>query len=57
MNCEVKTPWKDHMDGVPMHLEYPDCSMVELLEQRSEEMPDILAFDFFGVKSTESVGS
>ncbi len=52
MNCEVKTPWKDHMDGVPMHLEYPDCSMVELLEQRSEEMPDILAFDFFGVKST-----
>ena len=52
MNCEVKTPWKDHMDGVPMHLEYPDCSMVELLEQRAEEMPDILAFDFFGVKST-----
>ena len=52
MNYEVKTPWKDHMDGVPMHLEYPDCSMVELLEQRAEEMPDILAFDFFGVKST-----
>ena len=52
MNCEVKTPWKDHMDGVPMHLEYPDCSMVELLEQRAEEMPDILAFNFFGVKST-----
>jgi len=52
MNCEVKTPWKDHMDGVPMHLEYPDCSMVELVEQRAAEMPDILAFDFFGVKST-----
>ena len=52
MNCEVKTPWAAHMDGVPMHLEYPDCSMADLVEQRAQERPDIVAFDFFGVKTT-----
>ena len=50
MSCEVKTPWKDHMDGVPMHLEYPDCSMVDLVEQAAQKEPNAIAYDFYGVK-------
>ena len=54
MNCEVKTPWAAHMDGVPMHLEYPDCSMADLVEHRAQERPDVVSFDFFGVKNNSS---
>ena len=52
MPSNVKTPWEGHMDGVPMHLDYPDCSMVDLVERSAERTPDIIAYDFFGVKAT-----
>ena len=48
----VKTPWKDHMDGVPMHLEYPRGSMYEAVEAIAEQYPDQIAFDFMGSSVT-----
>lgn len=52
MNANVKTPWYTHSDGVPLHLEYPDCSMVDLLQQAADRTPDIIAYEFFGAKAT-----
>lgn len=48
----VKTPWYEHSEGVPLHLEYPDCSMVELVARTAEQYPDITAYEFFGGKTT-----
>ena len=33
----VKTPWKDHMGDVPMHLDYFDGSMFEALERIAQQ--------------------
>lgn len=52
MALNVKTPWYAHSEGVPLHLEYPDCSMVELVEQAAAATPDVIAYDFFGTKAT-----
>ena len=48
----VQTPWYDHSEGVPVHLEYPDCTMFELVSKSADTYPDIVAYTFFGVKST-----
>jgi long-chain acyl-CoA synthetase len=48
----VKTPWYAHSEGIPLHLQYPDMSMVDLLEQAAKKTPDIIAYDFYGVKVT-----
>lgn len=48
MESRVKTPWKDHMDGVPMHLEYPQGSMFEAVQAIADRYPDQIAFDFMG---------
>lgn len=47
----VKTPWKEYMGDVPMHLDYFDGSMFEAVELIAKKYPDKLAFDFMG-KST-----
>ena len=52
MPTDVKIPWQDHTDGVPLHLEYPGGSMVDLVEQAANSTPDIAAYDFFGVKAS-----
>ncbi len=44
----AKTPWKDHLGDVPMHLDYFDGSMFEMLEQIAVKYPDYIAFDFMG---------
>ena len=51
---EVKTPWKDYMGDVPMHLDYFQGSMFEAVERMAELYPNNIAFDFMG-KSTTSV--
>ncbi len=48
----VKTPWKDHMDGVPMHLDYPQGSMYQAVEAIAEQYPEQIAFDFLGSSVT-----
>lgn len=47
----AKTPWKDNMGDVPMHLEYFDGSMFEMLAQTAKKYPNNIAYDFMG-KST-----
>lgn len=50
----IKTPWKDHMGDIPMHLEYFDGSMFEAVEKVSMEYPNNIAFDFMGKSTTYS---
>lgn len=52
MNTNVKTPWYDHSEDVPLHLNYPDCSMVDLVARTAEQYPDVTAYEFFGGKAT-----
>ncbi len=50
--CEVKTPWKDYMGDVPMHLDYFEGSMFEAVAQIAEKYPKQVAFDFMGKPTT-----
>ena len=52
MSPEVRTPWYSHSEGVPLHLQYPDCSMFDLVRKSAEKNPDVVAYDFYGVKAT-----
>lgn len=44
----AKTPWKDYMGKVPMHIDYFQGSMFEALENIAKEYPKNIAFDFMG---------
>ncbi len=48
----AKTPWKDYMGDVPMHLEYFEGSMFEAVEAVAQKYPDYVAFDFMGKSTT-----
>ncbi|MBR4656279.1 MAG: AMP-binding protein [Oscillospiraceae bacterium] len=52
MDITVRTPWKDHMGGVPMHLDYPQGSMFDAVKEIAEKYPDNIAFDFMGKSTT-----
>ena len=52
MNYDVKAPWVDSLGDLPHHLEYPDCSMISLIEKRAQENPDLDAYIFFGKKTS-----
>ncbi len=54
MNKKVKTPWKDHMGDVPMHIDYFEGSMYEAVEKIAKKYPDNIAFDFMGLSTTYS---
>ena len=48
----AKTPWKDHLGDVPLHLDYFEGSMSEALERIVKQYPDRVAFDFMGKSTT-----
>ena len=48
----VKTPWKNYMGDVPMHLEYFDGTMYEAVAQVAKRYPKNVAFDFMGKPTT-----
>lgn len=50
----AKTPWKDYMGDVPMHLEYFEGSMFGAVERVAQKYPDNIAFDFMGKSTTYS---
>ncbi len=52
--CEItaKTPWKDSMGDVPMHLSYFEGTMFEALERIANTYPKNVAFDFMGKSTT-----
>ncbi len=51
-NVGAKTPWKDHMGDVPMHIDYFDGSMYEAVEKIAQKYPNNIAFDFMGRSTT-----
>ena len=48
----AKTPWKEHMGDVPMHLDYFEGSMFEAVELIAKKYPSNIAFDFMGSSTT-----
>ena len=48
----VKTPWKDYLGEVPMHLDYFDGSMFEAVENIAKQYPNYTAFTFMGKSTT-----
>ena len=47
-------PWLEFYDeeNIPAHLEYPDCSMVDMIMQSAEKWPDNTAYIYYGHKVT-----
>ena len=48
----VKTPWKDYMGDVPMHLQYFEGSMYDAVAETAKKYPNNVAFDFMGKSTT-----
>ena len=49
-----ESPWLQFYDeeGIPAHIEYPDCSMVDMIVQSAEQWPDNIAYVYYGHKVT-----
>ena len=49
-----KYPWFKYYDeeNIPKNIEYPDCSMVDLVMQSAEKWPDNIAYSYYGHKVT-----
>ena len=49
-----KRPWLEFYDeeGIPSTIEYPDCSMVDMIIQSAEKWPDNVAYTYYGHKVT-----
>ena len=49
-----ENPWLRFYDeeGIPKHIEYPDCSMVDMIMQSAEKWPDNTAYVYYGHKVT-----
>lgn len=48
MEITAKTPWASCMGEVPMHLNYFDGTMFQMVRQVAEKYPKLMAFDFMG---------
>ena len=48
----AKTPWKDYLGDLPLHLEYFEGTMFEAVEKIAKVYPDHVAFDFMGKSTT-----
>ena len=51
-NQTVKTPWKDYLGDVPMHLNYFEGTMFDAVAAIADKYPDNVAFDFMGKSTT-----
>ena len=48
----AKTPWKDYLGDLPMHLDYFEGTMFDAVKAIAEKYPDYIAFDFMGKSTT-----
>ena len=50
----AEKPWLQYYEeeGLPSHIEYPDCSMVDMIMQSAERWPDNVAYSYYGHKVT-----
>ena len=44
----AKTPWKEHMGDVPMHIDYFQGTLFDAVSLIAEKYPNYVAFDFMG---------
>ena len=51
-SSKVKTPWYDFYDGVKPHLEYPDISIYNMLENSMKNREDYISYNYYGTKKT-----
>ena len=47
---KLNAPWLKHYGDIPHNLDYPNCSMTELVFAARDKYPKIIAYDFFGTK-------
>ena len=49
-----ESPWLEFYEeeGIPTHIDYPDCSMVDMVMQSAEKWPDHTAYTYYGHKVT-----
>ena len=52
MAITAKTPWEKSMGELPMHLDYFEGTMFEMVEKIAEERPEAVACDFMGRSTT-----
>ena len=48
----AKTPWEPYMGDVPMHLDYFEGSMFDMIADVAERYPNNIAYDFMGRSTT-----
>ncbi len=51
-NATSAAPWLNFYGEVPHHLEYPDCSMIELIGKTVEKYPEYIAYTFMNGSTT-----
>ncbi len=51
---DKKSPWLEFYEeeGISPHIEYPDCSMADMILQSAEKWPDNTAYVYYGHKVT-----
>ena len=49
---EPAAPWRRHYGDMPFSLDYPDCSMFDMVEKCAADNPDYIAYDFLGKNAT-----
>lgn len=48
----VETEWYKYYDGIPKHLDYPNNTIYEFLEDNSKDRMSLIAYNYFGKKGT-----
>ena len=54
MSLSASAPWVNHYGATPAHLDYPNCTMYQLLADTAKAYPDHIAYDFLGKKTSYS---
>lgn len=51
-NYKIKTPWYAFYKGVREHLEYPDFSLYNMLENSMKKHENCISYNYYGTKKT-----
>jgi len=52
LEIEPRAPWRKFYNSIPEKLDYPDCSMYDMVEKCAANNPEYTAYDFLGKEST-----
>lgn len=48
MPISAEAPWLAFYNGIPQHIDYPRCTMYQLVAQTARENPTLCAYEFMG---------